>query len=234
MDRYSVLERRISRLEDERQIERLKQRYTAYCDAGYDANGIISLFVPDGRWICTRPVTAAQRSATTRAPFFPTLAASISWAQHSRRVQHPDRRGRRTRSRKLLSTVSAHQRGGQRHHRHVPRQLRQNRRDVVLRGAERHVDSGCAVDRGVGEVTVRPAGDRVTDLTVGIVRSDRFEFRSTRVASPRSSSRARSTPSRSRSTKHSADWPTRSAHPTTFVWSCSARRPTPARVYSGA
>jgi hypothetical protein len=38
MDEYSVLERCITRLEDERQIERLKPRYTAYCDAGYDAD----------------------------------------------------------------------------------------------------------------------------------------------------------------------------------------------------
>ena len=83
MDEYSVLERRITRLEDERQIERLKQRYTAYCDAGYDADGIVSLFVPDGRWICT----PASHGGTAvghdeMRTFFPTLSASISWAQH--------------------------------------------------------------------------------------------------------------------------------------------------------
>lgn len=66
MDEYSVLERRITRLEDEREIERLKQRYTAYCDAGYDADGIVSLFVPDGRWICTPASHGARRLATTR------------------------------------------------------------------------------------------------------------------------------------------------------------------------
>ena len=83
MDTYSVLQRRITRLEDERQIERLNQRHTAYCDAGDDANGIISLFAPDGRWICT-PAShggTAVGHDEMRA-FFPTLSASISWTQH--------------------------------------------------------------------------------------------------------------------------------------------------------
>lgn len=49
MDDDAALQRRITRLEDERGIERLKQRHTAYCDVGYDADGIVSLFVPGGR-----------------------------------------------------------------------------------------------------------------------------------------------------------------------------------------
>jgi uncharacterized protein (TIGR02246 family) len=83
MNSDSELERRITRLEDQGEIERLKQRYTACCDAGYDAEGIASLFVPDGRWVCT-PASHGGEAIGHDAmrEFFPTLAASISWAQH--------------------------------------------------------------------------------------------------------------------------------------------------------
>ena len=44
------LEQRIKALEDIEEIKRLKARYCAYCDDGYDANGIVSLFTEDAVW----------------------------------------------------------------------------------------------------------------------------------------------------------------------------------------
>ena len=44
------LEKRIQALEDLEAIKRLKARYCAYCDDGYDANGIASLFTEDATW----------------------------------------------------------------------------------------------------------------------------------------------------------------------------------------
>jgi hypothetical protein len=78
-----TLEQRLVRLEDERAIEHLKYQYTAYCDACYDADGITSLFVPDGRWVVTPDayggdVTGHQQMRT----LFTEMAAAITWAQH--------------------------------------------------------------------------------------------------------------------------------------------------------
>lgn len=44
------LARRVQALEDIEAIKKLKARYCAYCDEGYDADGIASLFTPDGVW----------------------------------------------------------------------------------------------------------------------------------------------------------------------------------------
>lgn len=44
------LERRLQLLEDIEEIKRLKARYCAYCDAGYDADGIATLFTEDALW----------------------------------------------------------------------------------------------------------------------------------------------------------------------------------------
>lgn len=44
------LEERVARLEAIEDIKKLKARYCAYCDDGYDPAGIISLFVQDGVW----------------------------------------------------------------------------------------------------------------------------------------------------------------------------------------
>ncbi len=49
MDRDEV-ERKVRWLEDIQAIKGLKARYAAFCDDGYDADGIASLFVPDGVW----------------------------------------------------------------------------------------------------------------------------------------------------------------------------------------
>lgn len=44
------LESRIRRLEDIEAIKQLKALYCAYCDDGYDADGIASLFTEDAIW----------------------------------------------------------------------------------------------------------------------------------------------------------------------------------------
>jgi hypothetical protein len=50
-ERGSSLEQRVSRLEDVLAIQTLKYQYAAYCDSGYDLDGLCSIFVPDGRWV---------------------------------------------------------------------------------------------------------------------------------------------------------------------------------------
>ena len=44
------LEKRVQTLEDIEAIKKLKARYCGYCDAGYDADGLISLFTDDAVW----------------------------------------------------------------------------------------------------------------------------------------------------------------------------------------
>ncbi len=44
------LERRIQVMEDIEAIKKLKALYCAYCDRGYDADGIASLFTEDAVW----------------------------------------------------------------------------------------------------------------------------------------------------------------------------------------
>jgi SnoaL-like domain len=45
-----TLEERVAYLENVREIEQLKYRYTRCCDGGYDLDGFRSIFVPDGVW----------------------------------------------------------------------------------------------------------------------------------------------------------------------------------------
>lgn len=44
------IEKRLQALEDIEAIKKLKARYCAYCDEGYDADGIANLFTEDGVW----------------------------------------------------------------------------------------------------------------------------------------------------------------------------------------
>lgn len=74
-------EQRLQRLEDIEAIKVLKYRYASYCDAGYDPDGITSLFVPDGHWI----VTGLGGEATGRDEmheFFSAIKDTIVWAMH--------------------------------------------------------------------------------------------------------------------------------------------------------
>ncbi len=45
-----TLEQRVARIEDVSAITSLKYRYAAFCDAGYDLDGLCSVFAPEGRW----------------------------------------------------------------------------------------------------------------------------------------------------------------------------------------
>ena len=44
------LEKRLQTLEDIEAIKRLKARYCAMCDAGYDSDGLAGLFTEDAVW----------------------------------------------------------------------------------------------------------------------------------------------------------------------------------------
>src|ERR1700733_13758356 len=44
------LEKRVQALEDIEAIRKLKARYCAYCDNGYDADGLAALFTEDAIW----------------------------------------------------------------------------------------------------------------------------------------------------------------------------------------
>ncbi len=46
-----TIEQRLAHLEEVRSIEHLKYRYAAYCDSGYDLDGLCSIFTPGGRWV---------------------------------------------------------------------------------------------------------------------------------------------------------------------------------------
>ena len=46
----TTIEERLARLEAIEEIKALKARYCAYADDDYDAEGLASLFVPDGIW----------------------------------------------------------------------------------------------------------------------------------------------------------------------------------------
>ncbi|WP_435280933.1 nuclear transport factor 2 family protein [Streptomyces koelreuteriae] len=77
----AALEARLNRLEDARAVEQLKYRYAAHCDNAYDAQGIASLFTPDGRWV----VDGEGGSNTGRVEItehFKDLPKKILWAQH--------------------------------------------------------------------------------------------------------------------------------------------------------
>jgi hypothetical protein len=63
------LEARVQRLEDIEAIRRLKARYCAYCDAGYDADGIAGLFTEDGVWDGGRTFGRAEGREAIRRHF---------------------------------------------------------------------------------------------------------------------------------------------------------------------
>lgn len=75
------LEERIARLEDIEAIKDLKYRYAGYCDAGYDPDGITSLFTADGHWKVSGVGGEATGHDELRT-FFTNMAKSIVWALH--------------------------------------------------------------------------------------------------------------------------------------------------------
>ncbi|OZE79145.1 nuclear transport factor 2 family protein [Rhodococcus sp. 15-649-1-2] len=73
--------RRLTHLEDVREIEQLKYRYASFCDDGYNPDGIASLFADDGRWV----VDGEGGSMTGHEEIkthFRALSAKIPWALH--------------------------------------------------------------------------------------------------------------------------------------------------------
>ena len=75
------LEARLSRLEDEAAIIRLKARYARACDNGYDPEALAGLFVPDGVWDGGELFGRAEGTEGIRT-FFAGAAAYIPWALH--------------------------------------------------------------------------------------------------------------------------------------------------------
>lgn len=74
------VERRLGRHDDAREIETLKYRYAAFCDAGYDLDGLCSLFAADGRWAANGYGDFVGHDAI-RA-FFKTMASSVEEVLH--------------------------------------------------------------------------------------------------------------------------------------------------------
>ena len=72
---------RLRRLEDEREIVRLKARYARACDAGYDADAIAGLFVAEGVWDGGELFGKAEGVESIRAHFV-GAARRIPWALH--------------------------------------------------------------------------------------------------------------------------------------------------------
>lgn len=74
------LERRIRRLEDLEEIRKLKARYCAYCDDGYDADGLASIFAEDAVWD-GGPLGRCEGREAIRE-FFREAPSRISFAIH--------------------------------------------------------------------------------------------------------------------------------------------------------
>ena len=74
------LESRIARLEDIEAIKNLKARYAYYCDHGYDADGMASLFVEDSSWESNAFGNYRGRAAIHA--FQSDVSKQIRWALH--------------------------------------------------------------------------------------------------------------------------------------------------------
>ena len=75
-----AVEERLARLEDVEAIKALKARYALYCDDGYDAEGIASLFIEEGTW--ENEVFGTFRGREEIRDFFARVSADILWALH--------------------------------------------------------------------------------------------------------------------------------------------------------
>jgi SnoaL-like domain len=74
------LEARIARLEDVEAIKNLKARYAYYCDHGYDADGMASLFVEDSLW--TSNAFGTYHGRDEIHAFQAGISSEILWALH--------------------------------------------------------------------------------------------------------------------------------------------------------
>jgi hypothetical protein len=72
--------RRVERLEDNEAIKRLKARYAAICDAGYDPDRLAQLFVEDGIW--EGGAFGTHQGRDEIRAFFAGISSSFVWALH--------------------------------------------------------------------------------------------------------------------------------------------------------
>lgn len=73
--RQKTLEERVAGIEDVEAIKCLKYSYAAYCDDGYDLDGIHSVFSPRGRWTANGFGSFEGREDICR--FFKELSATV-------------------------------------------------------------------------------------------------------------------------------------------------------------
>ncbi len=76
------LEQRITRLEDIEAIRQLKLTYARLCDNGYDADGIVGLFDPDGDVSWEGGIFGHHRGHEEIRTFFQNVSGEILWAVH--------------------------------------------------------------------------------------------------------------------------------------------------------
>ena len=76
-----TLEQQVDRLASIEAIKQLKARYCAYCDAGYDADGICSLFEPDGVFDAGDPFGRHEGHAAIHA-WFTGIPSRFLFAAH--------------------------------------------------------------------------------------------------------------------------------------------------------
>jgi hypothetical protein len=74
------LEQRLQRFEDLEAIKRLKSRYAAACDEGYDADRMMELFVEDSYWESN--AFGVYRSRDEIGGFIRDIGKQIRWALH--------------------------------------------------------------------------------------------------------------------------------------------------------
>lgn len=79
-DKLMTNEEKIQWLFDVENIKQLKHRYCAYCDDGYDADGITSLFVEDGVW--DGGLFGRHEGRAEIYAFFSGASKLISFANH--------------------------------------------------------------------------------------------------------------------------------------------------------
>jgi uncharacterized protein (TIGR02246 family) len=75
-----ALARRVQALEDVEAIKRLKARYAAFCDAGYDADGIAALFAEDAVW--DGGLFGRYEGREAIREFFRGVSSQITFALH--------------------------------------------------------------------------------------------------------------------------------------------------------
>ena len=81
MELPADLAARLTRLEDVQQIRDLKMRYARFADAGYDADGLASLFAPDAVWDGGALFGRAEGTEAIRV-HFRGAPERIPWALH--------------------------------------------------------------------------------------------------------------------------------------------------------